>query len=466
MSDTTTIRTQLDNFMEQQGLNISRFGKIAGLNAGTMSSILNGNRIMAVNQLDRITAVLALPEGYFYEQYVQEYLNEASPNWRRIRPFLYRCAELDKLDCIRQTVDLLMDNLVYSPLLFDTAEDFFHNNKGKAAVILYECVAESEIRQHSERLALCHYRLFLLRIRENNQTRNLRAANQFEPYVDRLDEIDQLDALKELANTYRSLREWDRVEKTVNKMEQLAKVQYFEGQRIERVRRSIKKPGRPLFFYLAYSNLLRAGVSDARGDYRQALQYTYAYADLAWVKESDEDTLHWKNLFKEWAKANTYVNKLFSGELEILPHYVTYMEKKQDEMLLALFNILKAANRFNFNVDNILLKFEEHVSTYLERRHTLGVYNEKFVNEYSLYLFYELAEYYLANKTDSYGFKYLLECLKTSFIMKNESYITKCMVLFENTRNLASSDTVITYHNLMKEVFMNEKKNHTTLVSS
>ncbi|MFM9279863.1 helix-turn-helix domain-containing protein [Paenibacillus jiagnxiensis] len=466
LSDTTTIRDQLDSFMKQRELNISRFGKISGLNAGTMSSLLNGNRVMALNQLDRITSVMELPEGYFYEQYIQEYLNEASPNWRRIKPFLYRCAELGKLDCLRQAVGLLLDNLVYAPLLFETAEDFFHNNQDKAAAILYKGVAESETRQHSERLAMCHYRLFLLQIKTDDQTQNLRAATQFEPYVERLDEIDQLDALKELANTYRSLREWDRLEQTVDIMEPLAKALYFQNDRLKAGRQSPKKTGRPLFFYIAYSHLLRACVSEARGDYKSALQYTYEYADLSWVKETDEDTLHWKRLFDEWAQANMYVNKLFAGELEILPDYVAYIEKNPDEIFLALSNIMEAANRFSFNVDDILAKFDEHIQSYIEGSQEIGIYADKMINDHILYLIYELADYYLTNKKDSDGFKYLIECLTRSIIIKNKPYITKCMVLFEVSRVLASSEAVTTYYNLMKEVYINEKTGQKTLAIS
>ncbi|MFB5762787.1 transcriptional regulator [Paenibacillus medicaginis] len=390
---------------------------------------MSGNRVMALNQLDRITSVMELPEGYFYEQYIQEYLNEASPNWRRIRPFLYRCAELDKLDCLRQTVGLLLDNLVYAPILFETAEDFFHNNQDQAAAILYTCVAESETRQHSERLAMCHYRLFLLQIKSDDQTHNLHAATQFEPYVERLDEADQLDALKQLANIYRSLREWDRLEQTIDKMEPLAQALYFQNRRNRADRHSPKKTGRPLFFYIAYSHLLRACVSEGRGDYKSALQYTYAYADLSWVKETDEDTLHWKRLFKEWAEANTYLNKLFSGDLEILPYYVTYLEKNPNEIFLGLSNIMEAANRFNFNVDDILAKFDEHIKSYMERNQEIDQYTDRMINDHILYLLYELSYYYLTKKANSHGLKYLLECVTRSFITKNKSYLTKCMML-------------------------------------
>jgi hypothetical protein len=83
----------------------------------------------------------------------------------------------------------------------------------------------SERKQHSVRLALCQYRLFSIRIGED-QAQNLQTAAKFEPFVDRLDEIDQLDALKDLANVYRSLSMWDKVYQFSCQMYKLGQVQY------------------------------------------------------------------------------------------------------------------------------------------------------------------------------------------------------------------------------------------------
>ncbi|GJM75956.1 hypothetical protein HMSSN036_81720 [Paenibacillus macerans] len=87
MNDTTTILGALEQFSKQNGLNLSQLSKQTGLNTGTMSAILNSQRVLSVHQLDRITTVMNLPDGHFYEQYIQEYLNEVAPNWRRIKPF-------------------------------------------------------------------------------------------------------------------------------------------------------------------------------------------------------------------------------------------------------------------------------------------------------------------------------------------------------------------------------------------
>ena len=69
-----------------------------------------------MQQLDRMVAAMGLPEGSFYELYADECF--AYPlNWRRLKPFLYRCAELDKLELIQKVVRFMTDNLAYVPML-------------------------------------------------------------------------------------------------------------------------------------------------------------------------------------------------------------------------------------------------------------------------------------------------------------------------------------------------------------
>lgn len=427
------------------------------MNAGTVSSILKGNRVMAVDQLDRMTAVLELPKGHYYEQYIQECMVEAVPNWRRIKPFLYRCAELDKLDCIQQIVELLMDNLTYSPLLFEVAEDFFTEGRREAAALLYESVATSERRQHSERLAFCHYRLFNLRL-SDDQEQNLQAALQFEPFVDRLDEIDQLDALRDLANTYRSMRRWDRVDKIAKEMGSKASIQLFLPQQEGRNRQALKKKStRPLFTYLALSNLFLANVYDERGDYNQALHHIYLYSDLEWVKEEDVETQYWLKLFKEWAQANTYVTKLMSGDKSVLQDYTAYIELKKDEVLTGLLNIMKAANKFSINVDEILQHFEPKLASYMLVQYA-GVYTQQVIDEQCASYFHEAARYYLNKDMYTVGFKYLLDSMGKYAIINNELSMLKCVKLFERFRDHASHETQLVYRKLLKEEGEYEKK--------
>ncbi|WP_283657600.1 hypothetical protein [Paenibacillus sp. RC343] len=110
-------------------------------------------------------------------------------------------------------------------------------------------------------------------------------------------------------------------------MRDKAKIQYSldHRQNKRKKRENEKKTRGPLFGYIAYADLLCASVCEAHGDYEQALQYTYAYADLSWVKETDEDTQHWIKLFQHWAQVNIYVNKLLSGDVSVLSDYVEYI---------------------------------------------------------------------------------------------------------------------------------------------
>ncbi|PPQ50414.1 transcriptional regulator, partial [Paenibacillus peoriae] len=182
--------------------------------------------------------------------------------------------------------------------------------------------------------------------------------------VERLDEIDQLDALKDLANVYRSLRKWNKVDEAAKKMKQKAKAQYsLKHQHKNReCNESTKKLSRPLFVYITYADLLCASVCDDQGDYQQALQHTYAYGNLDWVKETDEDTLYWIKQYKDWAKCNTYVNKLLSGDISVLQDYVEYIAAtsatNESEKISKLLNVIISANQYNIDVEGVLQQFE------------------------------------------------------------------------------------------------------------
>ncbi|MGG3453690.1 helix-turn-helix domain-containing protein [Paenibacillus rhizolycopersici] len=438
--------------MKDNELNLSQFSMRLNINVGTLSYLLNGNRTLTMDHLDRISEIMGVPIGHYYENYIHDYLQERNPDWRRVGPFLRKCAELDKLDCIRRTISLLMDNLMYSTSLFELAEEFYEKGLYAAAEILYENVAMSETRQYSERLAVCQYRLFKIRI-GTDQAHNLKIAYQFEPYVDRLDEVLQLDALKDLANLYRSLRQWDRVEALAQEMEHKASIICFSERRSEEEFQKIQhRLSRPIFLYIAYSKLLCAAVYDGRGDYAKAMEYTNEYADLSWVRQTDEDTMYWKDQFQIWSRANLYANKIMSGEFEVLSEYVTYLLDNPDELITGLSNIMFAANRYHIDVDQILQEFHSKLEEYEHFQRadniSIGIVYSDVYNK----LLYYLTYYYIHKGDYRTGFNYLMRGLENSVIINNESKIIKFMVLFEQHRSEASEESVLKYKNIISEV--------------
>jgi transcriptional regulator with XRE-family HTH domain len=130
MDITPTIQAEIERYLKQKGLSMTEFGRITNLNVGTVSSIITGNRSLSVNQLDRITMGMNLPPDYFYERFVEECVEESSLNWRRIKPFLYRCVELGRLDCLQRAVSMFLDSPAYTHSLFELAEDCSTNGIG------------------------------------------------------------------------------------------------------------------------------------------------------------------------------------------------------------------------------------------------------------------------------------------------------------------------------------------------
>lgn len=427
--------------MKKWGWSLSRLSKESGINVGTLSSLINGNKIMAVDQLDRITAAMGLPLGHYYERYIEECLAGAPLNWRRMKPFLYRCASLDKLECIEQAISLLMDNLIYSPLLFDTAEDFFRDGKQQAALMLYENVAASELKQHSERLALCQYRIFTITI-GIDQAQNLQAALQFEPYIERLEEIDQLDALKNLLNIYRALREWDKVSECAEKMMYKAKLMYFKPEHFHDTETTDQnRLSRPLFFYIAYGYLMHGSACEGQKDFKQTLLYVEKYADLSWVREKDSDTLYWMGLFRKWSTLNSLITKLFMGELELLPEYVSYIETNQEESLIGLINILKVANLFGLDVDLIIDQYHSDILSAIKKI-ALQIYYEEHILDLHVQLLLELAKYYLQRGVHTSGREYLLKGISESLAINNRNtHMVLCEIVQELTESIISQQS-------------------------
>ncbi|AWB46432.1 transcriptional regulator [Paenibacillus sp. CAA11] len=467
MKHTPTIRAELDSYLQQEGLNLARLGKLTGINRGSISAIVSGNKPMSINQLDRITEVMGLPEGHFYDLFIENYILGVPLNMRRIEPFLYRCVELNKLDMFRQVVETIMDNRIYSSKLFEIAENLFERGQYETALILYENVAEVEKYQHSERLAICQYRMFTIQIGDN-QSQNVRTAAVFEAFVERLDEIDQLDALKDLANVYRSLRKWDKVEEMAKKMKVKAEVQYtLKHQQNGRERTEFtKKPTRPLFAYITYADLLCASVYEAQGDYQQALQYTYAYANLDWVIETDEDTMNWIRRYQDWSQCNIYVYKLLSGDTSVLPDYVEYIaaSKVDKEMITKLLNLMFAANRYHLDVNHILERFETIIDSFVTQgSQSSDMYTKQVIPEQIARLSYELAYYYLHGDYYADGFKYLMYSMASYHTINNETYYINCLGLFEHFRTYAVQETKEKFSKFIEKVWLdNVKENDTT----
>ena len=425
---------------------MTKFGKQAGINVGILSSFLNSQRVLSPDQLDKITTAMNLKEGSLYNQYIEESLMDSSPDWRRIKNFLYRCAELNKIEHIKKVTDMLSNDLLYSSFLFEAAEEFFKTKKMEAAIILYENVAINERKQHSERLAVCQYRLFMAK-QSYDQEENYRLAITFEPFIERLNEVDELEALKDLSNIYRSLRRWDKVEKVAEQLQHKAWFQYHLEHKNYHQNWHL-----PLFVYILHAYLLLGGVNEERKDYKKALEYAEKSGDSSWVQENDEKAESWKQKFKEWSIVNSHVAKLFSGDKNIIEAYTTYALSRSEEVPLFLLNITEAANRFSFDIDHILQQFNTEIQNLANQIQSMDRYTEQMNRERYIRFLYEMANYELRKTNYELGFNQLLDALKQSHMIDNKIYIIRCVDLFEKYNNYADIKIKRNYKSILKEI--------------
>lgn len=445
--------------MKEHGYTFQYFSKLTKINVGTLSALVNGNRSLAMGQLDRITAGMGLPPDAFYDAYIEDFFMHSPPNWRRLRPFLYRCAELNRIDCIERVIGLTMDTLAYIPQLFETAEDFFKLDYYDAARILYKVIAECEKYQRSERLALCQYRLFLLSIGED-YTENVRAAAIFENYIDSLSEEIELDAIKDLAATYLKLKDWSRLNHIAEKLTIKAQAYYQYKYHSSKKSSVILKIKQPLFSYILEGYYLRAKACEQQQNYEMALHYTALYGNLEGVEERSEEGEAWITYYKKRATIDTFQYQLMMGKIQVLPTYIDYISNQESEILPALVSMIQAANQYNFEIEPILHRFQGYLSSldieqWLQKKNvTHGAQQATHMNEASLDVAYisffiKLAGFYIEKGDYVEGIKSTLDALILAIRFSQADEIIKCVTFFEKHRNITSKSDQHRYHHLI-----------------
>lgn len=453
LNTTPTIRTHLQEFLDEKQLSMNRFADSIHVNVGIISKILSGNRPIPVQQLDLITAGMGLEEGYFYNLYITECFDQGKLNWRRLRPLLIRCSELNKLQDIERMLRLALDNLNYIPLLFNMAEQFFNEGKKEVAILIYEAIAESERTQHSERLALCQYRLFSLRLNDDYEN-NLLVATQFEPYVERLEEAYQLDAVIQLLNINGSLSRWEQVERNAHNLLDKASKQYKLFGRSTRTRTT----ARSLIFYILYAQLALGDVYFKLDQYEKALKYVDIYADVKWVNDPDSEEKKIIDQFNEWAVANRLLYRLMAGQVEILPDYVNHISTRENEIFLGMHYIIKTANNYQLNIDDILERFKSHL-TFKTQKSSISKINDQITLERYTNLLRELGVYYLNKGDFEIGVQHIIDSLEYSIRINNKNTKLKCLTaILEISLQHDEYNTNETFKNLMHDVLEMSKQ--------
>lgn len=462
MISTTTLRAKIENHIKREGVTLHQFSGISGVNVGTISGILNGNRSISIGQLDRVTAAMGLPEGELYELYVEDCFAFQAPHWRRLKPFLLRCAELKRHDCISGILNRLLEDLKQVPGIFEAADLMFAQGWKEAAVILYESVIECERSSHSERLAMSYYRIF--QIYQKERIKGLKAALQFLPYRYRLPEVLTLDGLLMLIEVHAVRFNWSDVENYAEELRVLVWTLYEKKV----WKQADFKPLRPLVYYYGRAILYKSGTYELRGMYEESKKWIAEYADLSWFEGMDDKAKEEVETLTMFAEANYICVEVKAGNRLKIPEYVSFLEAHPDEIVEGLITLIESANRHNFYIDEILDKFSEKIEEYknfgrdnwLARRATNLDYSKEppYVFRYALF-FQNYAIYQFRKDAYEEGLNNIISSMKMSIKLSSKDVLVNTMVLFELHRKHTTEEQYMEYIKLCRRMWENEEEN-------
>ncbi|WP_025027345.1 helix-turn-helix domain-containing protein [Caldalkalibacillus mannanilyticus] len=386
-----TLRSEIERNIKERGYSISKTAELSGMNPGNLSGILNGNppRAITIRQLDALAKVFGYEQGWLYELYPEECISEGKVSRPRLIPYLVRCAEIGRQDCIEIVVSHLLENPKNLVILYSVAEQLFESGKKREALPFYEVIIDNEKDSYSDQFVISHYRVFRIKLGENLE-KNWQAAVSFAPYCQRLPEDYQLDALYQLTRVFYSIRKWDHLGEFADKLQELATTVYCEQLRQKKKEKRVPllRIEHPLVSYYGKGHLLK-GVALARKErYEEAIKCVEKYIDLSWFEILDDLGKQEVEKFRYWGEGNIYGLNLLMGKIEILEEYVEFLTRHPKEILPGLLGIVEAANKHDFNVDWVLNSFSENIKQFEENRTVVNMSQQNyFRNQLAIYLF-------------------------------------------------------------------------------
>ncbi|WP_419185414.1 hypothetical protein [Paenibacillus polymyxa] len=111
---------------------------------------------------------------------------------------------------------------------------------------------------------------------------------------------------------------------------------------------------------------------------------------------------------------------------------------------------------YNLDIDDILDRFESHITAYREPEAT-DIYTQQVLSDEYARFWYKLAKYNLFREKYPYGFKCLIHAFEKSVKINNVLLISNCSGLLERFRVHADPETLVQYQSMLLEVWKNEK---------
>ncbi|NEN83500.1 DNA-binding protein [Paenibacillus elgii] len=326
---------------------------------------------------------------------------------------------------------------------FYTAEHLFKEEKKAEAAPLYRYIIDLETDHNDQRCLLCEFRLFQCLVGVSSE-KNKEALERFEPFYSRLQEGLRLEAIFWMANVYYSLGDWNKVERYGNELHDLTQNAYDKLKKEKFVKNLHTE--RHLVVYLGHGLRIKGFILTLQGQYEEAKKYVAAYSDLGWVEFLDETGKKEVERFRTWSQGNMYALELKTGNEKALHEYIDFLQKHPAEFLGGAKTIIEAANKFSFNVDDIM-------ETLVQKLPSVDS-EVSFVDGTQLFHFwYEKAVYSFKKNRLIAGIDELLYALYMARVMKYYMGFEKCTTLFREHGDYATEQQKLGYKHIVEGVF-------------
>ncbi|ARF70797.1 hypothetical protein B7C51_25340 (plasmid) [Paenibacillus larvae subsp. pulvifaciens] len=445
------LRDELEKAIAETGCSLSQLEEKGGPQIGNLSACLRGKslRPITMKQLDTLTEALGLPEGHYYEYYLAECFYRGRVARPRMESFLFRCAELGKTELVMEGINILADHPKYTELLFSVAEKLYLSGYVKESISFYEEVIEGEKYNHSDPLAISHYRIFRASIGSDAEE-NYRALIRFGGFRKKLPEGFQLDALLHLANVCYTLQLWSTVQQFAEELRILSNIVY--QQEVRKLDNNISEPPveteRHLVVYYGQAYLLKSAALFKQGRYQEAKTYIEEYEDLSWFKLLDDLGREEVGRFSQFAKGNKYCVELLLGNIEILDEFINFISNRPKHIPGALLVIIEAANAYNLNIDHILERFPGAYPSSSQKNVVFAQRHFRF--------YYQKAIYAFNRQRYEEGLETILYCLSLSIPAHKYQESVLCIMQFNKFDDYASDSQKIKLKDILKEGFESE----------
>ncbi|ANF97938.1 helix-turn-helix domain-containing protein [Paenibacillus bovis] len=422
--------TVITNELNSKDLNLNKISQLTGINRGTLSVVLgkDASKLPSIDHLDKITQALGYPEGWFYDHYIEEYFQDHTPHWKKLKPLLHRCIQLNFSKKVEKILNSLIEDESQVSHIFNLAEHWYTEGQRQELILFYETVIKNEKNRHSERNIISHYRIFFLTTDDNDVEARLRAAIRLEAYYKELEIGYRLDALLKCISIYFIHRNWRKICKYCEEMRELAFKVYSEQLHMK-----IKKNGEPylktkrsLIVYYAHGYMINGTAWEEQGEYEKALTYIKYYKDLTWFESFDEVGKEEMNRIHIYARANELNLHVLMGNISRLPEYLQFLEQHPHEILPGMVTVLQAANKHDFSLDDVYATLLQHLE-YIESDAHLkdNYYDNANTMDMMEKLYRQLAVYHFRQANYSKGIEYMSKCLAIANQINKKSEFTE-----------------------------------------